>query len=105
MTGRFGVLVNPSTLVYGRVGRAHMNFVSSQSYFNLPGSGAGPTTLTGLQTGIGAEAWLTDHLAFRLEALYTKTRDNVILTGSPTPNDTQLRPSVTTGTAGLLAKF
>jgi outer membrane immunogenic protein len=105
VTGRFGVLVNPSTLIYGRVGRAHMDVTPSQAYFNLPGSGAGPTTLTALQTGIGAEAWVTDHLAFRIEALYTKARDNIILTGSATPNDTELRPSVTTGTAGLLAKF
>lgn len=105
-TGRVGVLVNPSAMVYLRAGPAHMTFTAVPDYFNATNalSGAATVTLTGTQVGFGTEAWLTDHLALRAEALFTKTRDSLVLNGLA-PADTELKPSVTTGTVGLLAKF
>jgi outer membrane immunogenic protein len=105
-TGRVGVLINPSAMVYLRAGPAHMTFTADPNFFNArnPLSGAATVTLTGTQVGFGAETWLTDHLALRAEALFTKTRDSVVLNGIA-PSDTELKPSVTSGTMGLLAKF
>jgi opacity protein-like surface antigen len=106
VTGRVGVLLNPSSLVYLRAGPAHMTFTAVPDFFNATNasSGAATVSLTGTQVGFGAETWLTDHLALRAEALFTKTRDSVVLNGVA-PSDTELKPSVTTGTMGLLAKF
>jgi opacity protein-like surface antigen len=106
VTGRVGVLLNPATMVYLRAGPAHVTFQASPNFFNAtnPASRAATTTRTGSQVGFGAETWVTDHLALRAEALFTKTRDSVVLDGIA-PADTELKPSVTSGTMGLLAKF
>jgi outer membrane immunogenic protein len=106
VTGRVGVLVTPSTLVYGRAGPARIDFTSSPDYFNVvnPASGAGQKKLHASQVGGGIETFVTDHVALRVEGLFTKANEDVVLNGIA-PADTRLRATVTTGTVGLLAKF
>lgn len=106
VTGRVGLLVTPSVLAYFRGGPAWMRFTAEPGYFNAinAASGAGTSTLNATQFGLGIETFLTDHLALRVEALNTTSRDEVVLNGI-LPADTRLSPSVTTGTVSLLAKF
>ena len=106
VTGRVGVLATPSTLVYGRAGPARIDFTASPDYFNVvnPASGAGRSKLHASQVGGGIETFVTDHVALRVEGLFTKANEDVVINGVA-PGDTRLRASVTTGTVGLLAKF
>jgi outer membrane immunogenic protein len=106
VTGRLGFLATPSTLVYGRAGPARIDFTASPDYFNVvnPASLAGRSKLRASQVGGGIETFVTDHVALRVEGLFTKANEDVVLNGIA-PGDTRLRATVTTGTVGLLAKF
>lgn len=107
LTGRFGFLITPSTLIYGRGGPAKITITAASDYFAVvnPNSGAGTSELKATQAGGGIETFITDHLALRVEGLITQAKENVTLNGVA-PADTQLlQPRVTTGTVGLLAKF
>lgn len=106
VTGRVGVLVTPSVLAYFRAGPAWMRFTAEPTYFNAinANSGAGTSTLSATQFGLGIETFLTNNLALRIEGLNTTARSDVVLNGI-LPSDTTLSTSVTTGTVSLLAKF
>jgi opacity protein-like surface antigen len=106
VTGRAGVLITPSTLAYFRGGPAWIRFTAEPDYFNAinPASGAGTSTMAATQLGMGVETFLTDHLALRVEGLFTHAHDEIALNGLA-PDDTHLRPSIMSGTIGLLAKY
>lgn len=106
VTGRAGVLITPSTLAYFRGGPAWIRFTAEPEYFNAinANSGAGTSTMAATQLGMGVETFLTDHLALRIEGLFTRANDEITLNGI-LPDDTHLRPSIMTGMVGLLAKY
>lgn len=73
-TVRGGYLINPSTLVYGRLGVAAARF---NTFLRL---GDGRTfdqedTQIGLRVGVGAEVAATENLFVRLDYIYTRYQD------------------------------
>ena len=106
VTGRFGVLPSPTLLVYGKVGPAQIKFRPDQNYF----AAINPTVtvqshdLTSFQAGGGMETVVANHVALRIETLYTRALHPVVINGVQ-PGQTTLQPSTLTGMAGLVVKY
>ena len=78
VTGRFGVLAGPDTLVYAKAGPAWLGVSGVQGF----GEGFS-TTLEGVQAGLGIETMVSSNVALRAEASYTTaTRTLVLNSGS-----------------------
>jgi outer membrane immunogenic protein len=77
--GRLGVVTAGNTLLYGSVGVTAGHFDFSGYY----GSGYSDAafTGTGLQVGVGAEAFLTSRLSMRMETVYTQYGTHDIRSG------------------------
>ena len=105
-TGRAGVLVTPSTLLYGKAGYARMRFVPEAAYFQAvnPTARFGVANIPSLQAGLGTEAVVADHVAVRIEGLYTRAEQAMVIDGVQ-PGAFRLQPSTFTATAGLVVKY
>ncbi len=106
VTGRAGVLVSPTFLLYGKVGPAQIRFVPEQSYFAAinPSVKTSAHDLEAIQGGFGVETLVADHLALRAEVLYTRANHSVVIDGLQ-PAQTTLQPSALTGAIGLVVKY
>ncbi len=92
LTGRLGVLVNPKTLVYGRVGAGLTSLRADQGF-----SGTATTLLPAAIFGAGVETMLGGNLSGRLEANY-----NLPVKDFTIPSDSEaFNPHYLRITAGL----
>ena len=96
LTGRFGVLVTPDTLAYGKLGAARI----ATSGFN---GFEGPfrKTISGLQAGAGIETRVTPNISLRGEALYTRASEQLELNEGPDA----YRPSLIQYKLGAVYRF
>jgi len=71
--GRLGYLVQPDTMVYGRLGWVRTNFEATVS--DAGGSYKGDENLNGLRIGAGLEKSFKEKISGRLELSYTNYED------------------------------
>lgn len=96
VAGRFGVLLTPDTMVYGKVGPA---WIETEGFDGF----AGPfkRTLPAVQAGVGIETLVTPNIAVRAEASYTKTTEDLSLSSG----SFIYRPSILLLNVGASYKF
>ena len=106
VTGRLGYLVSPTLLVYGKGGPAQIEFAPEQDYFAAinPATRVQDKDLAAVQGGLGIETLVADHVALRVEGLYTRATRPVVIDGV-LPAQNTLQPSTLTGTVGLVVKY
>ena len=106
VTGRVGVLLSPTVLVYGKGGPAQIRFAPEQSYFAaiLPAVRTSAQNLPAVQGGLGMETLLADHVALRVEGLYTRATRSIVINGL-VPGMTTIQPSTLTASVGLVVKY
>ncbi|WP_026595717.1 outer membrane protein [Methyloferula stellata] len=106
VTGRLGFLVSPTILLYGKVGPAEIRFVPEQAYFAAinPSVKTSGHDFSAIQGGLGMETLIADHVALRIEGLYTRANHSVVIDGLQ-PAQTTLQPSTMTGALGLVVKY
>jgi outer membrane immunogenic protein len=96
IAGRFGVVLRPDTMVYGKFGPA---WIETEGF-----QGFGDTfrqTLPAVQAGVGIEALVTPNLALRAEASYTRATELLSLN----QGFDQYRPAILLFNVGLAYKF
>lgn len=71
---RPGYLIQPETLIYGRLGWVRTNFESSAT--DRTTSFSADDNFNGIRLGVGAEHALKDNFSIRLEASYTNYKDD-----------------------------
>ena len=102
LDARAGVLLNPRTLAYIKVGAGLIGFSS-----NYPDSLStiGPTestTFAAIQVGVGMEAQFAPHWTTRVEGVYTMApRGLEFADTTPTFIDHFFRPQIVSGTVGV----
>jgi opacity protein-like surface antigen len=106
LTGRLGVLVGPTLMVYGKGGPADIHLIPNQAYFAAinPAVATPARDMAAWQGGFGMETLVADHAALRLETLYTRANHSMTIDGL-VPGQTSIRPSALTGTVGLVLKY
>lgn len=102
LSARVGYVATPSTLVYLKGGIAGMVMDANEDFFAL--DNGGKTTLTAYQFGGGIESALTDKLTLRVEGVYAKATDSIVLGNSQT-DQVRIEPSLLTGRVGLAYRF
>lgn len=99
-----GIKLNDNVLLYGRLGFARGNFSSNLTRSTSVTGSLPPvsssTNLHGLDTGIGVETAVTDHVSMRTEFKHTHYYGDVIV--NPGANFT---PSDNAATVGLTYRF
>jgi opacity protein-like surface antigen len=106
VTARVGILVSPTTLFYVKGGPARIKFVPEQDYFAAtnPAVVTSAHDMDAVQGGLGIETALADHVALRVEALYTRANQLILIDGLQ-PAQTSLQPSTLTAQVGLVVKY
>jgi opacity protein-like surface antigen len=102
VSARVGVVATPSTLVYAKGGFAGMVMDANEDFFALENGGT--KTLSAYQVGAGIESALSEKLTLRIEGVYTKATDEMILGNSQT-EQVSIKPSLLTGRIGLAYRF
>jgi outer membrane immunogenic protein len=106
VTARGGWLVSPSTLLYVKGGPAWVQMSTNNSYWNnIAPNVTGTKTLSGFQVGLGAETFVTPNISLRVEGLYTRVNDDVVLNGTIMPREFSLQPSIMAATTGVALHF
>ena len=98
VTGRVGLLIDPSTLFYVKGGVGYVRTTANPEFFTF-GSG-GTRWLPGHELGLGVESMLTDAIGLKLEGLYT-VADQPFVVDLTQTDQAMLSPSTLSATAGL----
>ena len=79
VTGRFGILLRPDTMIYGKLGPA---WFETQGLQGFP-PGPFKQNVPAVQSGIGIESLVTPNIALRFEASYTYAVEHLKLQQTP----------------------
>lgn len=102
LTARAGYIATPSTLLYVKGGFAGLFAEANEDFFALDGGGS--KMLSAYQVGAGVETAVTENVSLRVEGLYTRAIDDLVVTNSQTEQNA-LKPSLLTGKIGLAYRF
>lgn len=99
---RLGAKLNPSTLLYGKLGIAGIYTTANEEFFAL--AGGGEELLPGYQVGVGLETAINDTMTLGVEGLYTAATEP--LTSDNTQfGQLEMTPSLLTGKVSLNFRF
>lgn len=99
---RVGAKINPSTLLYGKLGVASIHTTANDEFFAL--AGGGDEWLPGYQVGVGIETAINEHMTLGVEGLYTAATDT-LTTENTQIGQVELQPSLLTGKVSLNFRF
>lgn len=99
---RVGAKLNPSTLLYGKLGFASIHTTANEDFFAL--GGGGEEWLPGYQVGVGIETAINEHMTLGVEGLYTAATDS-LGTENTQLGQVELQPSLLTGKVSLNFRF
>jgi outer membrane immunogenic protein len=104
VTGRLGVLVTPSALLYAKGGAAWIRTSVTDEAAALVGSEGDDATLSGYQVGGGMEAMVASNVSLRVEGLYTRATEDIIFDGAQ-PEDFAVEPEILSLRVGASYRF
>lgn len=102
LTGKLGVQVDPSAVLYAKAGFAAIYTTANEDFFALDGGGT--KVLPGYQVGIGLETALVDNWTLSVEGLYTEALEG-LTTENTQLNQVALFPHLLTGNVGVNYRF
>lgn len=99
---RVGAKLNPSTLLYGKVGIASIHTTANEDFFAT--AGGGDEWLPGYQVGVGIETAINETMTLGVEGVYTAATDS-LTTDNTQLGQVELQPSLLTGKVSLNFRF
>jgi opacity protein-like surface antigen len=105
LSARFGFLTNPSTLVYGKLGAGVIRTTVNEDFYAVDGDDSFSQLLPTVQIGAGIEAAIADNTTLRVEGIYTRALDGVVVNNSQLSQIDTHTPHMLTGRVGLAWHF